>query len=229
MTHRNEPARQGTRTAEDAEDAYAAIARQLVADSGPVRRLAPLPARVALCLLASVCALGVFALVGPRPDLAIRLTSWPFVVETMAFAAASIVVMTLALRGAVPDRAPSAGVWGLTAGVAVFTAIGALGHPVDPGTPIRTFLQHGIPCALGTLGLAAIPGAAILLGLRRGVPLAPARSGALAGAAALLLAYLAMRLHCPIDEGLHLLAWHATPIVPIITATSGIGVLCLRG
>jgi hypothetical protein len=225
MTRQNEHGQQRKRTA---EEAYNAVAGRLVADSEPVGRLPPLPAQVGLCLFASVCALGVFIIAAPRPDLTTRLASWPFVLEILAFAAAGLLVMTCALRGAVPDRAPRPAGWGLTAGVAVFTAAAALEHTVDPGTPVQTFLRHGIPCALGTLGLAMIPGAAMLFSLRRGAPLAPARSGALAGAGALLLAYLAMRLHCPIDEGFHLLAWHAIPIVPIIAATSGIGVLCLQ-
>lgn len=225
MTHHHVHTPQRNRTA---EDAYDAVARRLVADSGPVGRLPALSTRVGRCLFASVCALGILTIVEPRPDLATRLTSWRFIGETVAFAAAGILAMTLTLRGAAPDRAPGSSIWGLIGGVAVFTAIAALGHTAELGAPMQAFLRHGIPCALGTLGLAAIPGAATLLSLRRGVPLAAARSGALAGAAALLLAYLAMRLHCPIDEGLHLLAWHASPIVPIIAATSGLGVLCLR-
>jgi hypothetical protein len=48
--------------------------------------------------------------------------------------------------------------------------------------------------------------------VRRGAPLDAAVAGACAGAAALLFGAAAVRIACPIDEGLHLLTWHTLPI-----------------
>jgi hypothetical protein len=52
----------------------------------------------------------------------------------------------------------------------------------------------------------------LLVAAARGAPLAPCWTGALAGAAGVVTAYVAMRLHCPLDDGPHLLLWHALPV-----------------
>jgi Negative regulator of sigma F len=54
--------------------------------------------------------------------------------------------------------------------------------------------------------------------LRRGAPLAAGVAGALVGGAAFMIAFGVMRVACRLDELLHLLVFHALPVV--------VGVLC---
>ena len=69
----------------------------------------------------------------------------------------------------------------------------------------------GAGCLEKTVALAALPWVMLVVALRRGAPVAPAMGGALAGAAAFLLANVAMRVVCPIDAHLHVLTWHLLP------------------
>jgi len=78
-----------------------------------------------------------------------------------------------------------------------------------------------------TLGLALSPALVLLAAAARGAPLAPRWTAALAGGAGLLAAYVAMRLHCPLDDRLHLLVWHALPIGLGAAACAALGVLWL--
>jgi hypothetical protein len=194
----------------------------------PVGRLRPLPLRVALCFGLGAAAMAMYATLSPRPDLARQLIVPSFIIEILALAVASLLLAVLALQGARPGREPGAMAWSLTLGVLALAAAVAFGHARDPGVPIDAFVSVGMPCATATLGLAMAPGLAYLVALRRGAPLAPVSSGALAGGAALLLAYLAMRLHCPLDEGFHLFVWHILPAIPAMLLGAAVGALWLR-
>lgn len=187
----------------------------------------PLPVRLALCMAFGAGVPSIFIALAPRSDLAQQVVVPSFALEIVGFAVASGLLAVLALRGAVPAREPAAGAGVLALGLIVIAVASAVGHPRDPNVLVRTFLSVGIPCAVATCGLAVAPGLALFVALRRGVPLAPASSGALASGSALLVAYLAMRLHCPNDDGWHLLVWHTLPIVPVMAVGALIGVLWL--
>jgi hypothetical protein len=195
-------------------DVYDAIARRLVADSRPVARLKPVPVRLAYCAALGAGSVGLFALLAPRPDLVGLILVPAFVLEIVGFAMGSGLLAALALRGAVPGREPGKVGQLLALMVAAVPVASALVQPRDADIVVAAFASIGVPCAGATFVLALAPGLVLFVALRRGVPLAPAGSGALAGGSALLLAYLGMRLHCPIDEGWHLLVWHALPIIP---------------
>jgi hypothetical protein len=62
------------------------------------------------------------------------------------------------------------------------------------------------------MGFALVPWLALFVAVRRGAPLNGPVAGAYAGAAAVLFAAAAVRIACPIDAQLHLLAWHTPPI-----------------
>lgn len=62
---------------------------------------------------------------------------------------------------------------------------------------------------------------------RSRVPSAPAGAGALAGAAAFLLAAAAMRVAYRIDDPLHLVTWHALPITLGAGLSARVGVVWL--
>jgi hypothetical protein len=202
-------------------DVYDAVARRLVADSRPVSRLRPVPVRLAYCAALGVGVVGLFTLLAPRPDLAHLIFSPAFVLEMVGFVIGSGLLAVLALRGAVPGREPGKAGEALALVVAALAVASALFQPRDADIVVAAFARIGVPCAGATFGLAVVPALVLFVVLRRGVPLAPSISGALAGGSALLLAYLGMRLHCPVDEGWHLLVWHALPIIPAM----GIGAL----
>jgi len=202
---------------------YDAIARRLVTDSAPVSRLKPVPVRLAYCAALGIGAIGLFALLAPRPDLARLIFGPAFALEILGFAIGSGLLAVLALRGAVPGREPGTVGRALALGTAVLAVASTLIHPRDADIVVAAFASIGVPCAGATFGLALAPALVLFVALRRGVPLAPASSGALASGSALLLAYLGMRLHCPIDEGWHLLVWHALPVIPAMGAGAFLG------
>src|SRR5262249_54854158 len=94
----------------------------------------------------------------------------------------------------------------------VAAAMGALLWAPGGSSPVGGgFAGVGVGCLEKTVGLAALPWVVLLLGLRRGAPVVPATGGVLAGAAAFLLANVAMRVVCPIDAHAHVLVWHLLP------------------
>ena len=78
---------------------------------------------------------------------------------------------------------------------------------------MTAFVATGLGCAMRTVLLAVLPWCALLIAVRRGAPPDPAKAGAFIGGAAFLMAALLLRFRCPLDERLHLLVWHALPVV----------------
>jgi hypothetical protein len=98
---------------------------------------------------------------------------------------------------------------------------------MDAGVPLRTFVQHGMPCTARMLALASVPWLVLVVAQWRGAPLHAMRAGALAGAAAFVAALVWTRFLCTHDEPLHVVAWHQLP-VPLGTGVSAIaGAVCL--
>jgi hypothetical protein len=48
------------------------------------------------------------------------------------------------------------------------------------------------------------------------------------GAGALLFSFALMRIHCPVDEPLHVIAWHLMPALIAIAASAAVGRWWLR-
>jgi hypothetical protein len=194
---------------------------QLVAEAHPVRRLwSPTQRLLAWVALAAVLSLGVVA-VGARHDLALRLRDPAFLLEVATLAFAGVWMASQALRHAVPGMAPDRfrGIVGL-GGVAGMLL---LREPIQTALSLDAFVQLGAPCASTAVGLAAGPWAALVIALRRGAPLSAARAGALAGGAAAVLAFMLLRLRCPVEDLLHVLVWHALPVVVAGVACTAVG------
>src|SRR3989442_4938227 len=86
---------------------------------------------------------------------------------------------------------------------------------LEPANTVRSawgFMASGAQCLLCILGFSAIPWTALFVAVHRAAPLDPPVMGAYVGAAAVLFAAAAVRIACPIDEEIHLLAWHMVPI-----------------
>ena len=85
-------------------------------------------------------------------------------------------------------------------------------EPAASEVRLGSFMLAGIRCVGCTALLAAIPWCALFWAVRRGMPLPTDKAGALIGAAAFSFAFAATRLGCPIDDSVHLLAWHVLPV-----------------
>lgn len=199
---------------------------QLVAEAHPVRRLwSPTQRLAAWIVLATALAAGV-VLVGARHDLDLRLRDPAFLLEVGTLAFVGVWLASQALRHAVPGMAPDRfrGILGLGSVAGMLL----LREPIQTALSLDAFVQLGAPCASTAVGLAAGPWAALVIALRRGAPLSAARAGALAGGAAAVLAFLLLRLRCPVDDLLHVLVWHALPVVVTGVTCTAIGSWWLR-
>jgi hypothetical protein len=179
---------------------------RLVADARPVRRLWPVPARLAvwLALVAGLWG-SVAAILGWPVDA--HPHRWSLSAELLIVLTALVAWAGLALRSAVPDRAPPSR-WIAAAMVLSLCPMLFWTNGAGPAA----FIAKGVPCALRTAALALLPCLALLWAVRRGAALAPRRAAALSGGAGFLVGYLLVRVLCSVDEPAHLLAWHAAPV-----------------
>ena len=197
------------------------LVARLLADATPVRPLWSPPTRLALWLLLEALMLGVAVQVGLRRDLGDHLRQPLFLLELGMLIAAGAMAAAMALRGAVPGM--GSGPFTVTCSV-VLVAIAAVFASLEPLQTVHSllvFVANGGQCLLCILGFSAMPWTALFVAVRRGAPLDGPVTGAYAGAAAFLFGAAAVRIACPIDEGFHLLAWHALPIA-LGAALSGV-------
>jgi hypothetical protein len=134
----------------------------------------------------------------------------------------------LALRSAIPGRAPRRMELGLLLVITVASALALLHQPINLVMPIGNFIRQGLPCLFAIAMFAALPLLVLFWAVRRGAPLAGGVSGALAGAGAFLFSFALMRVDCPIDEGLHLLMWHFLPALIGVALSAAAGFLLFR-
>lgn len=212
----------------DHEARHRALVERMVADLRPVRRLWPIGLRLALwiALEAGVLLFAIYH--SRRTDLGRQLSNLWFLLCVGGFAAAGVVGAALALRSAIPGRAPGRREVGFLLVLTVGSALLLLHEPINANVPIATFVGTGLPCVFGIATLALLPLLALLWAVKRGAPLEGGFGGALAGAGAFLFSFALMRARCPIDEGLHLFMWHFLPTLIGIAASAGAGFLWSR-
>jgi len=190
---------------------YETTIDRLVGDLRPVRRLPPLSAALGAWVVVMVGVLAVTASM-LRPDLASHAGHLRFLGELIGLAVATVLLGALALRSTQPDRTPEPWEQALAATLAVLAIASVASHAAATSVSLGQFVTTGSGCAWGTIGFAIVPVALLLVAVQRGAPVQPRVSGAFATGAGLVLAYLAMRLHCPSDDGAHLMVWHALPV-----------------
>jgi hypothetical protein len=205
-----------------------ALIRRLQADVVPVRRLWSPVARFGLWLILVALVGGTLGLSGLRPDLLRQLRDLAMLLEIALLASAGMAAAILALRAAVPGREASRFAPLVPLGLALATVGLWCRLPMQGDVAVSSFVARGLGCATRTLLLAALPWCALLIAVRRGAPPDPAKAGALIGGAALVMAALLMRFRCPLDERLHLLVWHALPVVGGMLLSAVAGLACLR-
>ncbi len=193
---------------------HVALVDHLVDSSAPVRRIWPIRFRMAFFFVCWAGAGALVASISPRPDLVQKFRELGFAIEITALIAATIGMILLALRCAVPGRAPgrleAGGAFLVVLVAAAALALQPAGHPMND--PWR--------CSIRTVALAVPPWAMLLIAVRRGAPVRVADAAMYAGSAALLFATTVLRAACPTDGTQHWLLWHlgTLPLVLILTA-----------
>ncbi len=179
-------------------------------------------------LVLDVIIVGVtLRLVGFRPDLADRARDGAFVAELGGLVLAALALALLSLRVAMPSLEPRGRSVATAVALAVLAAGVGLWHPATVDVSLAQFFRAGAACAERTVWIAALPWLALMLAIRRGAPFAATRAGALAGAAAFVVAFALMRLVCRSDDPLHLLIWHAVPVALGIGLSAWVGAIFL--
>jgi len=163
------------------------------------------------------------AVAAPRPDLPTKLHDATYALELAMLAVATTFMTLMALRCAVPGRAPSRVETTLAIGLLLAVAVVLAAQP--PGSPA----PEDWPCGLRTIAIAVLPWSMLLIAIRRGAPVRVRNAALYAGAAALLFATTVLRLACPADGPRHWLTWHFA-VVPLFTLlTTPLATRWLRG
>ncbi len=199
---------------------------QLASENTPVRRLWSPTVRLASWLAVQVGFAAVVLSGGVRPDLAAQLASPIYFAEMLLLSAAVLLLARAAVAAAIPgEERWNLGRLGMAA--AAIAALFVFTRSPYTDQAINTFVDTGLPCATSTALLALLPTAWLLVAIYRGFALSPRRAGAIAGACGFVFAFALMRLLCPADEPLHLVAWHWVPVAlgSAIAATVGARVL----
>jgi hypothetical protein len=192
---------------------HLALVEQLVEASAPVQRLWPVRRRAAAFALGWAAAGALVATVSPRPDLAQKLRDPGFVSEMIALTATTVCLILLALRCAVPGRAPGRA----AALLALLLTLGTAAALAFP--PATSAMENPWRCSLGTVALAAPPWLMLLIAVRRGAPVRVGDAAVYAGSAALLFATTVLRTACPADGTQHWLLWHFGTLLLVVLTT----------
>lgn len=195
-------------------------------DSKRVRPLwsAQRRALVVALVLGWVVTFAVFS--WPGVSLVVPLESFPGGGVSAILASLGVALLVLALREGVPGAglggARSAGAIGCAIALQVVTGL-LLWHGGGRATAADDGVAAGLHCA-SVEGWIATPFLVVAIGLlMRAFPVRPAASGALAGAAAALLADAIWHLACARVDLAHLLQWHAGVTVAAALAGAVVG------
>jgi hypothetical protein len=207
------------------------LIQHLAADVRPVRPLRPIAVRVAGWLvLAGASLVMVMLMMGVRRELRDALDRADFAFEALLLVVTAISAAAGALIISVPGAARSPLVrWiPLTVGVvSVLWAAGELAFAAATGAPTGrlTFAWH---CVYKTTSVAAVPGVVLFMMVRRAAPMHAMWAGLLAVLATTAVGVLGANIICPNDRPLHMLLWHATPLILFTAAGAGLGAWLLK-
>ena len=189
------------------------LVRRLTADLRPVPRLWPPSARLASWLVLALGVLALAAATGLRQDLRAQLHRPLYLFQIAALFAAAGLAAATGLRAAVPGYGGERRRARLALALAVFGAALLLGEPETSPLAPAVFIATGVRCALCVAMFGLLPWVVLFLAIGRAAPLDGRVVGGYAGAAAFLVGAAGVRLACPIDEPVHLLASHVAPVL----------------
>jgi hypothetical protein len=207
---------------------YENLVEDIIERFEPAKRLWSVRSRLLFWLALEVAILALVAYGAPRADLLLKLHNLQYVFELTAFITLGALGAGLALRTAIPGREVTANELTLFATVALISVMLVFSEPAAGEVRLGPFLLAGIRCVGSTALLAAVPWCALFWAVRRGMPLRTDKAGALIGAAAFSFAFAATRLGCPIDDSVHLLAWHVLPVAAATALSVAAGMAWLR-
>jgi hypothetical protein len=157
---------------------------------------------------------------GVRHDWAAAAVAWPVIGRTAVLAAVAGSGAWAAIRLATPGEAlPRAAGWPIALGVLWLAWVG-----VDAGLAAAsgTLSQAGFGwrCIVRAAIGAAVPGAILLVMVRRAMPLMATPAAIAVAASTAAVGGLAAEWMCPNMAAMHMLVWHAAPVlVLVVTAT----------
>ena len=209
-----------------------ALIRSLASDLISVRRLRNVNTRAALWagLAALYVALGTLAL-GPRPDLARKLSDVGYLAESAALIAVFASATHCAFRLGVPGLGPTALAWAVPAAAWALWILRVVSRWSAGGTAVELAAMSwvgGLPCVWRMLGLALAPAAAGLIMLRKTAPWRRGWAGLCTALAACALAALGTQAVCARDAAGHVLAWHVMPVAAAALVGAAVGRRVLR-
>ncbi len=202
---------------------------RLARDAGPVRPLASPPWRVLgwLAVALGFAAAMVWA-IGPRPDLAERLTEARFLIEQGAALATAVAAALAALALTLPDASRAWRFLPVIPGAAWLATLG-IGCARDWAQmgPDGLRLTPDPECFVYIVIIGSLPLLVLVLMLRRGVPLRPSWTLGLAALAAAAIGNFALRLFHMQDAALMVLVWQvgAVALIAALAALCGRSIL----
>jgi len=171
----------------------------------------------------------VLLTLGLRLDFATARHEFGFPFATVAalglLVSASFLAFTLAIPGrdisSLARRGPQVFL-GLFLLVLFFQAVPA-GQHFNDGLALS-----GLHCSVAVFFLGLIPGLLALLALRRLAPVYPAATAGAWGMAMGAAGALGICFHCPAHNAVHLIVYHALPVVLLAALARGVGQKILR-
>ena len=207
------------------------LIQQLTHDLQPVRRLRPVAVRIAGWLVVAVASLGLgLSVMGIRRELGDAVDRTDFAIESVLLIVTALSAAVGALLVSVPgaDRIRHLRVLPIVVGTAtVLWALGDLLMAAATGAPAGV-MTPGWYCVYTTAGIAAIPSVVLFVMIRRAAPLHAARAGFLALLATAAVGVIGANFMCPYDRPLHMLLWHAAPLMLFAGLGAGLGTWLLR-
>ena len=154
---------------------------------------------------------------GVRHDWATAMVAWPVIGHTalLAFVAGS--GAWAAIRLATPGEAlPRAAAWPV-----VFGLIWLAWMAADVGLAgASSAVGFGWRCIARAVVGAAVPGAVLLIIVRRAMPLMATPAAVALAASTAAIGGLAAEWMCPNMVAMHMLVWHAAPVLVVVVAAA---------
>lgn len=201
------------------------VINRLVRELEPVSPLALPPVRLWRWLAASAgVAAATVAVLGRRGDLGVAVFTQPFQAHAVFLILAAISSAGAALALAIPgERVRS---WQRVAPVLALGAwVAWLGGELMPlaaagGT---TWPATGWGCVAKAFAIGATPGLTLAIMVGRGAPADVRATVTFAALAAAAVGALGVELTCPLNGPMHLLLWHAGPVMVVVVLAALFG------
>ena len=190
------------------EATHRALVDKIARELKPVRRLWPIPIRLAIWMLVDIAVLACLWTWYMRPDFAAAVRRPQFLLEIGFFFLAGQLLAFIALSAAVPGRETSRAQVGLCVAVIAGAILLLAGEPVAAYGSNAEFVRAGVRCMFASLIFATFPLLTLFWVVRRGAVFEARRTGAMVAGAALLFTFAIQRGGCPLDDRQHLMVWH---------------------